>query len=661
MEIKLDDEDLEESSPPAKRGRGRPKGSLNRNNKQFQTPEVLQTDKPFTLPQPAGFKKNQFAINVDPINFFDWWKNEISFPHEKKSYDWVKPPDDKPQTKARYKAYFYRKFPKIDPGLVGNKNSYIHVCHQWPFMKDGQPELDWQRGTLALFGTGRYAVVIIDYYASRQIASCEYEVFDWAHNPPKLNMDMVVMESPDNKVFIQQMRARGIKLPGDEGYKRYHNQETESDEDDMANQAAVEVLGEIAKRNINQPPNNGSNSGTTDATMTAVINQLGQLTQTLLTNKGDDGTRQALLDAIRDLKNTQGKSSNEDMQALRDSFQAMMDRMEKQHDSALRVKADEIKDLKEEIRDLKQQNFQLQMKVQELSSRPPEDLLIQIDRVEGIRERLGVKGTTPRRIVEPAPVQEDGPPKWVKELVLPLALPLVQQYMQDQRAAAIAAAPAAQQAAMVAAATASQASTPQQQQASSTQQQQQQEPSPISQLAIEIYGKEGAEMLFNKHGIFINMIREPLIAHLTSEDKDGVDFANAIIAWHGKPVYDAARAVGIEELCGAIVAFNPVWKVVDGYKFSDGSVMNPAKLLAFVKEFVDAEEIMKQEDAEEGEESEESEENDEQENESHEEEQPIAAAPVVEPTTQPVEAAPDASASTSKRRRRSSDTSTVVN
>lgn len=569
--------------PVRKRGRGRPPGP-SKQRAVVKTEESIEESPPgeviskYTIPQPPGAKPQQLSINVDPATFFTWWRSKLSFPTDKKSLDWVQPPEDKPQTKPRYKAYFYRKFPKIDPGLVGNKHAYIHISHQWPFMADGKPQDDWQKGMLALFGTGRYKIEIIDYYAGRSIANSEMELFDWAHNPPKLNMDMVIMESPDNKVFIQQMRARGLKLPGDEGYKRY--QQSEESEDEMAS-ATVEVMGKVLDRaldkvdRLEQNGNNHSSNGS-DAT-TVVLQQMGALVQSVINAKSDNGGAAQIAELIKKLDGGNNRVFESIIEQMRTSFRETADKIEKQAAENVRLVRDQLAEAKAKIERLESEKHELQMRLLDGGNKK-DDLFMQIENVGRIKEALGVplrSGVV--RKVEEKTDDDGGMPRWAKDIIqmaMPIFQPMIMQAMQAQAGGQTPAPNGMHVQTLQAVPTQPLQSPSAAQQPQNTQQPQQPSGSPatasapsgaldgISAEALSIFGAEICMKIMDAYGIFINMVQVPLVEHLLNPELHGEDFAELIIDYHGEPVYKQIAAVGVEDLAGAIMTHAGVWNKV---------------------------------------------------------------------------------------------------
>lgn len=578
--MKIDEVELEETpeaveieEPKKRRRRGRPKGTSR------PKPIILGTEdeaipeqqteavKPFTLPHPLHKTSNLMAINVEPITFFDWWRRKLSYPDNGKSFDWVKPPEDKPQTKPRYTAYWYRKWPKIDPGLVGIKHSYIHKSHTWPFTTpEGEVEANWTKGTLALFGTGRYKVELVDYYASRTIANCEFEVSDWAYNPPKLNLDMVIMDSPDNKLFIQQCRARDIKLPGDEGYKKYLANQEESEDEMAAASAAVEVLGKFAERALDQQDRPSSSDGTS----AVMVQQMGELVKAVIMARGDDGYKH-IVDALREMKSGDGDKGMIDM--IRTTFETQIESLKSQHETQLLVMREREKDNKAEIERLRRQLDETQQKLMDTRAElnKSTDIMSQIQRVNELKTMLDDGKPRPRRVE--LPQASSGPPDWLMP-ALQMAMPLLQQFMQQgqSQVAAQSTGTPVPQPAPATATNPSAGST-----GEAANQPPPANPAPASapsgamdimKLAsakgLELYGEQLVFGILTAYAGFLSMVAEPLVNHLLDEDLKGEDFATWLIDGYGETVYMQVKSIGAPDLVKAIITYAPIWDKIKG-------------------------------------------------------------------------------------------------
>jgi hypothetical protein len=88
----------------------------------------------------------------------------------------------------------------------------------------------------------------------------------------------------------------------------------------------------------------------------------------------------------------------------------------------------------------------------------------------------------------------------------------------------------------------------------------------------------------------LQQIEKPLLAHLNNPDKTGVDFAEAMMAFHGDIAYQATKALGKEVLMGLLMSYKPIAEVL---------VTIPEKADQFVDDFLNAEEILVAEEAEE--------------------------------------------------------------
>jgi hypothetical protein len=102
----------------------------------------------------------------------------------------------------------------------------------------------------------------------------------------------------------------------------------------------------------------------------------------------------------------------------------------------------------------------------------------------------------------------------------------------------------------------------------------------------------GGDMNVIQRSVYLAMLQQiekPLLAHLNNPEKTGVDFAEAMMAFHGDIAYQATRGLGKEVLMGLLMSYKPIAEVL---------VTIPDKANQFVDDFLNAEEIIAAEEAE---------------------------------------------------------------
>lgn len=133
----------------------------------------------------------------------------------------------------------YRKLPVIDRKLSNPKNTQVieEINGPCPFSKE------WKDEFLHRFGTGKYKILMNEAGVSGAILMTIFKTeWDLDNYPPRLDIRELVRDDPDNKSYIDGLRARGVRLPGDPDYK-----EEKKDEDDSVDIKAVESLTETVR------------------------------------------------------------------------------------------------------------------------------------------------------------------------------------------------------------------------------------------------------------------------------------------------------------------------------------------------------------------------------------------------------------------------------
>jgi hypothetical protein len=140
------------------------------------------------LPKPPSFRMSLKA-------FFNYWRaTEKKYPN-------------------RMTMYVYRRFPILDRDRVGkNRNiDKVLTC----FGEDPLAEM------LHRYGSGSYRLDLTDCGINKKICECSVnEKEDGLSDPdypPNIELEDLVLEHPQNKSVIDNLRKRGVKFPGDLG------------------------------------------------------------------------------------------------------------------------------------------------------------------------------------------------------------------------------------------------------------------------------------------------------------------------------------------------------------------------------------------------------------------------------------------------------------
>ncbi len=147
-------------------------------------PRSRATENIATLPKPPG---NKVRL---PQKLFEYWEM-VNNLH----------PD-------RLLMYVYRTWPIIDRKRHG-KDTNIGIL-SLPTDEDG---------IYAEFGEGDYKLILSDGIGYKQVCYTLLKGFrDSTNFPAQVEMEDVVTEDPANKSWIERMRMKGAKFPGDEDY-----------------------------------------------------------------------------------------------------------------------------------------------------------------------------------------------------------------------------------------------------------------------------------------------------------------------------------------------------------------------------------------------------------------------------------------------------------
>lgn len=230
-----DDDDAPPDPVPvgeAKRGRGRPPkvkpDPINERqaNSGQRTPEM-----------PHFNFKSGATPGRRPSDFFRWWE---------KQPDWVK---------DRLLVYVYRRWPVID---LKNRNPDPLATTQDPKYIDKRGGMDCITSVdhlIRLWGSGDYTIRINDTVTKKgTIGTCNIDGIRNPEYPPIIeDPGTIVKDDPANKTYIAQLRARGIILPGDEPETKGPTfEELRRQEEEMAAATIVEQVSGQNERLMNR-------------------------------------------------------------------------------------------------------------------------------------------------------------------------------------------------------------------------------------------------------------------------------------------------------------------------------------------------------------------------------------------------------------------------
>jgi hypothetical protein len=185
--------------------------------------------KPLHFPRPPKFK-------CSPDQFFKYWR---TLPQE---------------CLNRSMVYVYSAWPILNPMQAVTQEEAEEIAKHkrrappsnidkpdQPFESD-----DWEAEVLHRWGSGSLHFKLNDsgvsgnsLFPAKPIATCDIKDLNHPDYPPVRDWRLLDMAHPGNQSLIVNLRAKGIKLPGDDDLKTFIQEE-----DDMANVAAVEKLAD---------------------------------------------------------------------------------------------------------------------------------------------------------------------------------------------------------------------------------------------------------------------------------------------------------------------------------------------------------------------------------------------------------------------------------
>ena len=177
------------------------------------------------IPKPPHFRFSSDAADRGqrPDKFFGWWANL-----------------EKPIQEALY-CYVYRDWPVVRT-MILNRGK-LEPSSQIEKLQGNDVITDTDE-MLHRYGSGDYRLRLNSCDPSKTITQCKIRVRDREHPPVIPDLSTLVMDDPLNKSYIEDLRLKGVRLPGERA--------SQEEEDDMASVKTVEVLtdrlGEMADR-----------------------------------------------------------------------------------------------------------------------------------------------------------------------------------------------------------------------------------------------------------------------------------------------------------------------------------------------------------------------------------------------------------------------------
>lgn len=183
---------------------------------QHKTKSKISRDGPRIryFPKPSKFNFNSDKKG-DVDSFFRYWK---AIHHDK-------------EFSQRYIVYAYRNWPITDHGLINKKETNIDKLVDF---------VDGTSGVLHRYGSGDYHFKLNDAQLGKTVCTLTLKhLRDFENYMPVLDLRTVVLTDPANNSYLELMRSKGTKFPGDK---------TTESEDDVANVKAFETIDKLTDK-----------------------------------------------------------------------------------------------------------------------------------------------------------------------------------------------------------------------------------------------------------------------------------------------------------------------------------------------------------------------------------------------------------------------------
>jgi hypothetical protein len=511
---------------------------------------------------------------MDPNAFFAYWAEvDFKFPN-------------------RGIVYVYRTWPRIDRQKI-DPEAYKYSDK----MDKAFPSPDqWRQEMLHRYGSGNYKLILNDAggHAKSVGQTMIADLRDSDYPPVIENLDELVMDDPTNQSFIESLRQKGI-LPGE--------RELQNAESTQALTGTIDKLtNKVVEMGKTQAPP-AAPPGSTEVAREAMLMARDVFQQGL--NLGKE-TVQAQADATVAAAKAESQASNP-TQAIDNVVQLIGLVKSLMPTPALATGGGQSQDFTAILNNMASQNSQLQQKIFEVlqsqintlsqprvvASPNPDGAAAgqtpkQDDFVSQLK-KLGELKDTMQDIFGGGRDDEDAPrekpePMWMKLGMAALAgLPTLAMSLVGM-SYNMAVAKTGQGAPMAPNQLPSPAEVPGM---GAVLVADNPNPNPNPTPA------PGGQMNAIQRNVYLAMLQQiekPLLAHLNNPDKTGVDFAQAMMDFHGNVAYQATKGLGKEVLMGLLMSYKPI---------ADVLVTIPEQANQFVDDFLNAEEIIAQEEAEE--------------------------------------------------------------
>lgn len=515
------------------------------------------------LPKPPGFKP-------PAIKFCKYWQEiEKQFP-------------------SRVTVYAYRTYPIIDRDKSG-KPRYIDIITE-PIQCDSIQDVEAE--LLHRWGSGVYRLILNDSAFSKGV--CETRItIDSPDHPPLVDVDELVLTHPGNREFIDSLRRRNVRLPGEEAKG-----------DDVGNEALAAMVGtnerlteqviELASRRESPPavtlPSASNNLESRAAEMS--LDTLARGVE--MSNRMVESATQKVADITSQLASKRGDPLEtvkqvmelaKSMQPPKDdsAMTALMEANKQITAQLFAMQTERTAELSRELAAMRStQLIQAQGPAVTPQTFQPQ-MIDQFDRfltlAEKLKSSLGVGGGAEETEARPGKGSDN---VWLQ--LLPIALPMVTGIfgMISNIVYNYAASKTGQQPAPPPPPPA-QAMTAEQMAAMAAGQ-------PMEQL-----GQEPQQNGGNVYAEMLPKLEKPLrkaLDNCSLEDapQAGASFAYLIIEWGERSDYDMLRELGKQTVISLLQTYPPIWNYV---------VRIPSKFDRFLDGFMDADNLMRDDEPEE--------------------------------------------------------------
>lgn len=471
-----------------------------------------------------------------------------------------------PDMLARCKTQWYRKWPVINPELAGAKTRTIAVYKDDPIAGTTAAcpydEENWKEQILHEFGSGDYKVILCEEGVSGAVAECDFVTVRDHMIPPRIDIRMLVMGDPLNVGYMQELRQRGVRLPGDPDFKDDRKEEDMAQAEALqaaigANERLTERVITMAESKAHQPTQRSEDG----ALQSKGLDIYGQLLRTSQELQGKQVNPIEMLTTLGGVMKEimPHKDGPDPMVGILLEQNATLQREMRDRDER-RAKEDKEHREREEDRHSKAEERREREYKERLAAEKPKTLLEQLREKNEIDELLGFKKGKKSSGDDDEDEKKDSTldtvlkymPLAVSGITTLFTLGANMLYNARLKPGEVPQPVPTQSAAQVQAETMALASGQTVDQANAAKQQQEQ------------------------LNAFLQSIEGPFLAHFFGIDLNGYSFAEHIInsSVQGSMIYAQMKSGGKDALLQALATYNPIWSKVGGmqpdlHKFAD--------------------------------------------------------------------------------------------